>query len=350
MMSYMILGGQWGSEGKGLFAGYMARLYEPDTVVCQFGPNAGHTWIEGDTPIVFKALPVGSIAPSVETVLIGPGSVIDPEVLGKELNSLEPMLKNKDIYVHEAASIVIAADRREEADRLPYIASTMQGTSEAMIRKIRRGGKYIAHEALGHLPVVVLPHSDYRKIVKDSSCMQIEGAQGMDLSINTGWSYPYVTSRDCTPAQVLADCAIHPHDLFRIYACIRTYPIRVGNLYGPDGRMVGSSGPFYDDQEETTWESLGQKQELTTVTKRIRRVFTFSMLQFHKLLDEVRPDSVFLNFANYMMEEPLQELITAINKEAKYNIVRWAGYGPKSSDIRQFDAGGRTMKAPEYGE
>jgi adenylosuccinate synthase len=338
MIAYMIIGGQWGSEGKGLFAGYMAIERKPDAVVCQFGPNAGHTWIEGDRPIVFKSLPVASIAKSVTKIFLGPGSVIDPEILAKELTDLAPLMHGKQVFVHEGAAILIPGDAQQErgAEGVSHIASTRQGTSVAMIRKIqRRQPRFPAMEALKHLQVEIIPHDFYRDLLwQQSDIVQIEGSQGMDLSINSGMEYPYTTSRDCTPAQVLADCGIHPDQLGSIYSCIRTFPIRVGNIVSEaTGELIGSSGPCYGDQAELTWYKVGQPEELTTVTKRVRRVFSFSGLQTKKMLDELKPTGVFLNFANYLPPTQVHTLVDDINRWAEKKIVRWVGYGPKHTDI-----------------
>lgn len=337
--SYMVIGGQWGSEGKGLFAGFIANVRRPDVVVCQFGPNAGHTWLEGDQPIVFKSLPVASIRPSVKAILLGPGSVINPDILERELRELAPLLAGKTVYVHEAAAILMPGDAEAEmGDKgTTRIASTRQGTSEAMIRKIRRAYPTLpAYEALKHLPCIVTSHEVYTRILDRANLVQIEGSQGMDLSINGGF-YPHVTSRDCTPSQVLADCGMHPFDLGHVYACIRTFPIRVGNIKDEEGNLIGYSGPYYPDQDELNWSDLGVKEELTTVTRRVRRVFSFSNTQTRKLLREVRPSAIFLNFCNYITPELTRTLIDRINGMAERQVVRWTGHGPKESDIITHD-------------
>lgn len=326
MIAYIIMGGQWGSEGKGLFAGYMAMQRQPDAVVSQFGPNAGHTWIEGNRPIVFKSLPVASIAKSVKSVFLGPGSVINPSLLRLELKELGPLLDGKVVYVHEAVAILREEDAFLERGGLTHIASTMQGTSEAMIRKIRRKEMLPARKSLEGMQLRVVGHEAYTDLMGQCRMVQVEGSQGMDLSINSGFEYPYVTSRDCTPAQILADCAIHPKDLIGIYACIRTYPIRVGNVPG------GTSGPCYPDQVELSWKDIGQPEELTTVTKRVRRVFSFSDMQTERLLREVKPTGIFLNFANYIPE--WKHIVKRINRLANRQIVRWTGHGARHTDIQ----------------
>lgn len=351
MIAYAIVGGQWGSEGKGSFAHYIAAQKEPDGAVCAFSPNAGHTAWVGNYPAVFKTLPVGSVAESVRRVFIGPGAVINPTVLRKELDEFAPMLKGKEIMVHESAGVVLPEDVWAESQTLTRIASTMQGTSEAMIRKLRRRRAWDLQSHLGIMTNVV-SDTQYRQAMAGCSVIQVEGCQGMDLSLNVGYKYPYVTSRDCTPAQVLADCGVHHRDLWHVHACIRTLPIRVGNLYDADSNEeIGNSGPCYPDQVETTWEQIGRPQEYTTVTKRVRRVFSFSWLQTRKLLDLVRPDSIFLAFCDYLRDEEVEGLRYGINDMAGFGIVQWMGYGP--ADVRPQTLARRALhrpQPPEYGE
>ena len=83
--AYMILDLQFGSTGKGLLAGYLAKTKQPDVVVTAWGPNAGHTYIDEDgREYIHRMLANGIVSPKLKTVLIGPGSVlvIDDEVIG----------------------------------------------------------------------------------------------------------------------------------------------------------------------------------------------------------------------------------------------------------------------------
>lgn len=348
MNGYMILGGQFGSEGKGLLAYHLACERKPDAVICAYAPSAGHTaWVD-DQPLVFKCLPVGSVAPSVTRIMIGPGAVVDPELMAAELARFGPLLTGKQIIVHENVSVLRSEDAATEREGLKTIASTMQGGSEAMIRKIRRRERPEARAKLGLMAHVVGNNHFNSILYKHVRTLQIEGCQGMDLGLNTGLEYPYVTSRDCGPSQVLADCGLHPEDLNFIYVVLRTMPIRVGNLHNPDGTLIGSSGPVWNDQKELTWNEVGQVEELTTVTKRVRRIFTFSWQQYDKMIRDFRPSAVMLNFANYLPSEQVEVMVKEMNRRAKKNVVKWIGNGPKSSDIV-------TLKYPtqplqEYGE
>jgi hypothetical protein len=122
--------------------------------------------------------------------------------------------------------------------------------------------------------------------LREAEHVIVEGAQGYGLSMYHGF-YPYTTSRDVSVWQILADCGI-PHDLLptvmdlpdiTVIGTCRTYPIRVANRFDTHGTQVGYSGPCYDDQLEISFEEIGQKVELTTVTKLPRRIFTFSEKQ-----------------------------------------------------------------------
>lgn len=347
MRSYMILGGQFGSEGKGLLAYYLALERQPDTAICAYAPSAGHTaWVDGQ-PLVFKCLPVGSVAPSVQRIMIGPGAVVSPALLKKEMETFAPWLRNKPIIIHENVSVLRPEDAAAERAGLAEIASTMQGGSEAMIRKIRRREPSDTMAKLG-LMARVVGHQEWTDIMHQTvRHIQIEGCQGMDLGLNTGLSYPYVTSRDCGPAQVLADCALHPWDLGEAIVVIRTMPIRVGNLFR-DGVQIGTSGPCWPDQRELTWNEVGQREELTTVTKRVRRVFTFSWNQYAKMLRDLRPSSIMLNFANYLPPEEVEPMVKRMNDEAGRNVVRWTGHGPENKDVKRLGYPRNTIIPPEY--
>ena len=159
----------------------------------------------------------------------------------------------------------------------------------------------------------------------------VETAQGFSLGINSGF-YPYTTSRECTVGQALADARIPPRFLRRVAMTVRTFPIRVGNT-------AGSSGPCYHDQEETSWEELGQTPELTTVTKRVRRVFTFSWEQYRQACRVNQPDLVFANFLNYLKEpdaqqEFLYKLETVAQAETGIRPIILGGHGPMMEDVR----------------
>lgn len=344
MKSYMIMDGQWGSTGKGLLAGYLARnVYIPDTVVCNFGPNAGHTFVTKDGVVVLtKQLPTAICAPSVRNILIGPGSIINLDILRKELKKFETMLCDKRILIHPRAAIVHQRHKDLEANVLASVSSTFSGTGAAVADKVMRKEHAIIANMTQDL---VCSEDEYNTAITDAEILQIESAQGFELGINTGFSYPYCTSRDVTPAQILSDCAVPMWVDPEIWVTMRVHPIRVGHQYDKQGRKIGDSGPVYNDQQELDWADIefAPAPERTTVTNKIRRIFTFSEIGCRRMLNFVRPDHIFLNFVNYLEANPSFESkvtsewvnkIEQIAEEVAYPIpVSLIGTGPQESDI-----------------
>lgn len=334
---------QFGSTGKGLLAGFLAEKYQPDTIVTAFSPNAGHTYINAEgEKFVNTAIPNGIVSNNLRRILLGPGSVINPDTLMKEMEQYALYLDGVDIMIHENAAVVTQKHRDEEARAMFAIGSTMKGVGAAVIDKIRRNPmeNVIARDALVSTPLegYVVSAQEYNAALDKGREVMLEGAQGFSLSINQGF-YPFTTSRDCTTAQLISDCAI-PARFTRgrtiVYGCARTYPIRVANRF-KDGKQVGTSGPCYDDQEEIEWVRLGMKPELTTVTQLPRRIFTFSEQQIAEAIRMNGVNEVFLNFANYIERDAapgamkLSNYIDAIEKAGSR--ITMTGWGPAVNDI-----------------
>jgi adenylosuccinate synthase len=308
---------QYGSTGKGLIAGVLAKRDRVDTVVTAWAANAGHTFIDsGGRKFVHTMLANGVVSPSLQRVLIGPGSVIDPVNLLREINDCRDLLGGVDILIHPHAAVITQEHRDREAGPMTKIGSTKKGVGEAAIQRIRRdpANQNIAATSIGpELDPFVCTPIEYRNALDAARMVQVEGAQGFSLSMYHGF-YPYCTSRDVTPAQILADCGIPVHWLTHVTGTLRTFPIRVANRYGEDGTMTGWSGPCYDDQYEMSWDQLGRSAELTTVTKLPRRLFSFSLKQLHDAVWQTGADELFLNFVNYLpSREAIAAMIGAIN-------------------------------------
>ena len=323
---------QYGSCGKGLFAGYIALKAKPDTIITAWAPNAGHTFIDGDgNKMVNIALPNGIVSQSLKRVLIGPGSVIDPEKLMAEIVAYKHHMAGVELWIHPHAAVVFESHREAESKYAYAIGSTMKGVGEAVCQKIRRKPGYlnVANHCLHSTPLgeYVTNVDDYNRMVDECEVGLIEGAQGFSLSINQGF-YPYTTSRECTTAQLLSDCAIPAWVLMNawVYGVCRTFPIRVNN-------REHTSGPCYPDQTEIQWGDVGVEPELTTVTRLPRRVFTFSHLQVKEAIRMNGVNQVFLNFCNYQEEDETEDLIKRIEQLGAP--VHWTGWGPRITDIRE---------------
>lgn len=330
---HAIVDGQFGSTGKGALAAWLAEQAvkeDRDVEGCIYsgGPNSGHTFYHEGTKHVLKQVPTTAVALCLltgypSTVYLSAGAVIDPEILFDEANRY-PQLR---IFVDPNATVVSAEDKAEEhRGSIAEVAGTRSGTGAAIARKIRRDPKAIWRgQTFTHKPPNVVTR--WHNIHPDEHFYFMEVSQGFSLGINSHF-YPKVTSRECTVMQGLADARISPRRLAKTYMTIRTFPIRVGNVDGY------SSGDWYSDQDELTWADLGVEPELTTVTKRERRVATFSDIQFEDAMRANDPDFVFINFLNYLGAEAQHEFIENIRlKCADRRIGLIGGYGPYSADI-----------------
>lgn len=331
----MIVDLQFGSTGKGLIAGYWAKENCPDVVISCNMPNAGHTYIdEKGNRMVHKVLPSGIVSPKLKYVLIGPGAVFDPVRLNEEVTAAREMGylgHGTLVAIHPGATILKSAHRETEQSTLSAISSTMQGSMAAMVHKMARSvhDSPVARDTEAQFvrDVVVVDHDEWMLILMAATKILIEGSQGYSLGINTHF-YPYTTSRDCTPARFLSDAGVPHNMLERVIGTVRTFPIRVGNT--PDG----FSGGHYPDQRELSWEDLSQVPEKTTVTGRVRRVFTLSLRQLQDAAFYCCPDEIFLNFANYL-ETGLDDMIGEIEAVTKAD-VRYIGVGPTHGHVVDF--------------
>lgn len=332
---------QFGSTGKGLIAGFLAERDKPDTLVTAWAANAGHTYIDASgRKFVHTMLANGIVSPNLRRVLIGPGSVIDPDNLHAEIMATLDLLGGAEILIHANAAVIQQRHRDEEAGPMTKIGSTKKGCGAAAIQRIRRDPDDMntAAALLTDHPVLqfarVVSPQEYNAALDAGRVIQVEGAQGYSLSMYHGF-YPYCTSRDVSTAQVMADCAIPTGrgwaDI-NVIGTARTYPIRVANRFNEQGQQTGYSGPAYPDQVETSFADIGQVTELTTVTKLPRRIFTFSKQQIVDAVRQNGVDEVFLNFANYCIHDSdLLDICKAI--ESAGAPVRYLGVGPTVRDV-----------------
>lgn len=297
---------QYGSTGKGLFAAFLA--HQPDNAVdiasTNAGPNAGHTTCYAPTSefpqgrkFVAFHLPTFGIIQQSSLVYLNAGSVIDPDMLFKEMEEMG--VSPKRLAISPRAVVVTPEDKAYEQDPTSgaaKLASTQKGIGRAIARKVMREATVAGeHPQLKEFTKNI----DVPGRLRRGQKMMIEVPQGFDLSLNDGLSYPHCTSRSINVAQALSDAGVHPSVLYKTIGTQRYMPIRVGNLKDADGKEIGFSGPCYPDQKEITWAEAGQEPEFTTVTKRMRRVFTWSATQYARALEILQPDLVFCNFLNY---------------------------------------------------
>ena len=297
----IVVGGQFGSEGKGKVALEIARCSsEPVAVVRVGGPNSGHTaYDRAGSKHVLRQLPAGCIDRDVDVVLPA-GSYIDVDVLRSEIEELD--YPRDRIRISSHARIITDQHKQWEAaaELAGAIGSTGSGVGAAVMASVARGAANFdlkSFEASDHrdLEPFICDTSDHlRRRLEENCRIIVEGTQGFGLSLLEGGYWPKATSRSTTAAGALTEAGLSPVDVDDVTMVIRAFPIRV----------AGNSGPLV---HETTWEDIAGKagrdddlREYTTVTKRLRRVGHFDPNLVRQALAVNRPTRLVLNHLDYV--------------------------------------------------
>ena len=313
MPATIIVGGQWGDEGKAKVVDYLMPKHD---VVIRFqgGANAGHTVVTDEGKYTFHQIPSGLLYPHVQAVL-GNGMVIDPVAFLTELEELMSHGVNVEgrILISSSAHIVLephkVLDNLYEADRKKEpIGSTGKGIGPAYCNKYSRKGLRmgifrlpqeemfeLVRSRVGDcnrlLEAYKAPPLSAEKIATDFVNMRdifapfvvdtqpmlqdmrlegrrfmLEGAQGALLDIDHG-TYPYVTSSSCTIGGALTGSGLNIKDVGRVIGIFKAYTTRVGN------------GPFPTELKDDMGEDLREKgKEYGTTTGRPRRCGWFDIV------------------------------------------------------------------------
>jgi len=303
-----IIGGEYGSEGKGNVAFYLAPEY--DLLIRVGGPNAGHkVFLQNGERYTHHHLPSGTRAGEAN-LLIGPGNVIRVESLLKEIAECD--VGRDRLAIDPRAMVIEDADIDQEKNLQKSIGSTRQGVGWATARRVLRGAnkKMAKVRMAGDIedlqpfirPAVNVLENAYGRSLR----IMLEGTQGTGLSLYHG-SYPHVTSRDTSVAGTLSEAGIAPHRLRRCVLVCRTYPIRVESP-----SKDHSSGPM---SMEISWAEVERRAEVpkgrlrrsekTSTTDKQRRVgeFEWDLLRRSALLNG--PTDIALTFVDYLGKENL---------------------------------------------
>lgn len=342
----VLIDGQFGSTGKGLAAAYQSQVtlfrdWENCICTTNAAPNAGHTTVmpDGRKFVTFHMPTIGVLRPKSK-IYLNAGAIIDFDMLKDELRDLG--VDGKRVMIHPNAAVITDEDKAYEknaASGATKIASTQKGVGRALARKIMREGttaKDIADRLLTELGVMV-QRLDLNELMRTGYAVVVETPQGMSLSLNNGF-HPHCTSREVSVSQSLSDAGIHPWHLHQTLVCLRTYPIRVGNIVADDGTVMGYSGGVYADQKELSWDAFPHVEpERTTVTKRVRRIFTFSELQYREAAARLRPGILHIGFCDYLADvKQFDDMVAKIGRVNNFYGLRpqmLFSFGPCTLDI-----------------
>ncbi len=306
MKNVVVVGSQWGDEGKGKIVDWLSR--EADVVIrFQGGHNAGHTLVIDGVTYKLRLLPSGIVRKN-KISIIGNGVVVDPWALLDEIEEIKSKgvdISQKNLILSEAASLILPFHRemdeiREDAAGKAKIGTTRRGIGPAYEDKVGRRSirvmDLVSEKNLDHrLETVLMHHNAIRKglgkeiyqkdklkedllkiapeILKFSQPVWkkidefkfqkkkilFEGAQGILLDVDHG-TYPFVTSSNTVAASAATGSGCGPNSINYVLGITKAYTTRVGE------------GPFPTELKDEIGEELGTKgKEFGTVTSRKRR-------------------------------------------------------------------------------
>lgn len=308
MNNVVVVGSQWGDEGKGKITDFLAC--HADVVVrSQGGNNAGHTISFGGKKFALQSIPSGIFNPNIKNVMAN-GMVINPKAMLEELKGLEERgITKYQIFISNRAHIImpyhiLLDGAYESLKKDNKIGTTKKGIGPCYADKANRIGIRVADfinedsfkkclentlpiknrelESLGIAPLNLMDifneYKEYAKKIKPYVCdtsilleeeieknskILFEGAQGCMLCLDHG-TYPYVTSSSPTASSVPLNCGIAPSFINKVLGVAKAYNTRVGE------------GPFPTEIHDELGSYIRERgHEYGTVTKRPRRVGWF---------------------------------------------------------------------------
>ncbi len=250
-MKQVLVGGQYGDEGKGKISSYIAIKDSPEIVARGgVGPNAGHKVLYEGKWYSLRMLPSGFVNQNSQ-VMIGAGVSVDPEVFMKEI---EMTNTEGRVFVDKRCTLITSKHKEEDAAAAlsKKIGTTKTGCGPSVTSRARRDA--ILMQDVPEMQKYVVDVADAVQKAKD---VFVEGSQGFMLSCLYG-TYPFVTSKDVSASTMAADVGLGPTKIDQVIMVIKAYTTRVGN------------GPFPEEMEVEDAIKLNF-QEYGTVTGRPRR-------------------------------------------------------------------------------
>lgn len=265
MTCNVLVGGEWGDEGKGKCITYLCSNDKPDIIArAGVGPNAGHSVEFNGEKYGLRLIPSGFVHTGAR-LLIGAGVLVNPDVFKHELDYLSKYHVAERTFADYRCGIIEKKhmDQDRGSDYLSKnIGTTGSGCGPANAERVMRTGKLAkdVEDMQGHLTDVP---TEVNHALDEGKDVFIEGSQGFGLSLYYG-TYPYVTSKDTTASTAAADVGVGPTRVDEVINVFKAYITRVG------------AGPFKTEISQEKAEEMNI-EEYGTVTGRRRRVGLFDM-------------------------------------------------------------------------
>ena len=328
MPSTVIVGGFYGDEGKGKIISYLAMKDNPVIAVRGgAGPNAGHTIEHGNKKYKVRMLPSAFLNKNTR-LLIGPGVVVSPEILLKEIEEFG--VSDRSFVDFQCGIIEESHKAADSQGRLKEsIGSTGSGTGPANADRAMRTLKLAKDIDSLALYLEDVPNAINYALQQNENVL-VEGTQGTFLSLWHG-TYPYVTSKDVTASGICSDIGLGPKNVTDVMVVFKAYVTRVGT-----GPLKNELSP-----EQTTTKGW---QEIGTVTGRQRRAAEFDfelakraiMLNSATQIAITKLDVIFpecVHMQSFLdLSSPAKYFIKSIEDQLKVPVTL-IGTGPDVNDI-----------------
>ena len=328
MTSTVVVGGFFGDEGKGKIISYLAIKDNPKIIVRGgAGPNAGHTIRDGEKIYKVRMLPSGFLNKNAK-VMIGPGVVINPDVLKKEIEDFGAAGRS---FIDKHCGVIEEShlNRDSKGELKEKIGSTGSGTGPANADRAMRVLK-LAKDFDSLSSLIVDVPEEINSALSANENVLIEGTQGTFLSLWHG-TYPFVTSKDVTASGICADVGLGPTKVDEVIVVFKSYVTRVGT--GPLANELS-----LEEAEKKGWSEFG------TVTGRQRRAADFDfdlarralMLNGATQISITKLDVVFPDCAGKNSFDDLSDDAKAFVKKIEDELntpVTIIGTGPAVNDV-----------------
>jgi len=367
----VLLGLQWGDEGKGKIVDVLSPKYD---IIARFqgGPNAGHTLIFNGEKYILHLIPSGIFRENTINI-IGDGVVLDPVIFSEEVSGIEKtgLSLSKNLYLSEKTNLILPTHRildaaNEKELGKSKIGSTGKGIGPAYTDKVGRNALRVGdilsvdfkekYEKLKSKHLNRLKTFDFEfdiseyeakwfkaveelkkfrfincsrfmnEALKNNKKILAEGAQGTLLDINAG-TYPFVTSSTVTSSGVCSGLGVAPSKIGEVFGIFKAYTTRVGSgpfpteLFDTDGEKLQQLGHEFGAttgrQRRCGWldmVALKYAVEINGVTQLIMtKADVLSGFEKFKVSEKYNTKNGIIDYFPYEIEETIEPVLTELN-------------------------------------
>lgn len=299
---YIVIGGQYGSESKGLFASHLCKEKNIEYAVRTGAINAGHTVFYNGEEFKNQQIPVGWVNPETKLV-IGAGAYVNPEILQHEIEMIEKAIGQNlvdRLLIDKRAGTHLEKHREKSVGRHERMGTVGEGCSAALVERLRREEGCVLFKDIDYAKENNDKHFHIVDTVEGlnnaydrGEQILLEGTQGTMLDVYLG-HFPYTTSRQTIAASWMAEVGLSPNLNTEIAMVCRTFPIRVAGNSGTMPQEI-SWVELMREMNTKRWEmgmtplvDDGYIQQFQDMIENISREWSLPNADFHLWTPELR--------------------------------------------------------------